>query len=170
MKRTTISRARASRHNQADAERAVWRPVRNRNRLGFKFRRQHPIGPFVVDFACTDARLVVEPDGGQPVDLAEQDPSRTRRLQGEGHEVRRFWKDDVLIAMDRVLEQIVAAIDARARDGLDSLDATAHPGTLPGGERAQEGAALPGGGRAKGGRVVSGGERAIKARSVRGAA
>lgn len=75
VKRLNVERARALRVAQTDAERALWRRLRNRVLLDWKFRRQHEIGPYIVDFVCTDAGLIVELDGGQHLEQVE----RTRR-------------------------------------------------------------------------------------------
>ena len=125
MKRLNVDHARALRHGQTDAERTLWSRLRHRGLLGRKFRRQHEIGPYVVDFVCTDARLVVELDGGQHLDQAACDARRTRWLEQEGYRVLRFWNDEVLQRLDEVLEQIVRALS----------DTAPHPGPLPGGER-----------------------------------
>jgi len=125
MKRLNVDRARALRRGQSDAERRLWERLRHRVLLGWKFRRQHEIGPFVVDFACADAGLVVELDGGQHLDQTERDARRTRWLEQEGYRVLRFWNDDVLKRTDEVLEQIVRALP----------DTPPHPNPLPGGER-----------------------------------
>lgn len=162
MKRPNIPHARTLRHDQTDAERAIWRQLRNRHLLGLKFRRQHPIGRFIVDFVCVEQMLVVELDGGQHVDLAARDGSRTQWLRSEGYTVLRFWNDDVLTAMDRVLEQIVAVLDESGGRGLDT---SPHPAPLPGGERekadglpkgeSEKAGALPGGEREKSGGGVA---------------
>lgn len=114
MKRLNVDHARALRHGQTDAERTLWSRLRHRGLLGRKFRRQHEMGPYVVDFACTDARLVVELDGGQHLDQAACDARRTRWLEQEGYRVLRFWNDEVLQRLDEVLEQIVRALSDTA--------------------------------------------------------
>jgi very-short-patch-repair endonuclease len=125
MKRANVGYARALRVGQTDAERALWRQLRDRQLLGWKFRRQHEIGSYIADFVCTDAWLIVELDGGQHAERAQQDARRTEWLQHAGYRVLRFWNDDVLMKMNLVLEQIVAALDVTSP----------HPGPLPGGER-----------------------------------
>jgi very-short-patch-repair endonuclease len=125
MRRPNVDRARALRVGQTDAERALWRRLRNRLLLGWKFRRQHEVGPYIGDFVCTDAWLIVELDGGQHVDRAADDAQRTHWLEQEGYRVLRFWNDDVLKKVDDVLEQIVRALPVTPP----------HPGPLPGGER-----------------------------------
>ena len=96
--------ARKLRRSLTEAERALWFAI-NRDQLGYKFRRQVPIGPYVVDFAALGARLIVEVDGGQHVDSAG-DAVRDAWLKEQGFVVLRFWNDEVL----RRLPEVVAAI------------------------------------------------------------
>src|SRR5262245_48532738 len=104
------SRERELRRNQTEAERHLWQYLRNRQLLGFNFRRQHRIGPYFADFACTELRLVVELDGSQHLVFADDDARRTRVLATMGYRVVRFWNDDVLVRTPVVLEAIVAAL------------------------------------------------------------
>ncbi|MGN6518997.1 MAG: endonuclease domain-containing protein, partial [Dokdonella sp.] len=115
VKRLNVERARALRVAQTDAERLLWRRLRNRALLDWKFRRQHEIGPYIVDFVCTDAGLIVELDGGQHLGQVEADAARTRWLQRSGYRVLRFWNDDVLKNTDDALEQILRALPAEQR-------------------------------------------------------
>jgi very-short-patch-repair endonuclease len=87
-----------------DAERILWRHLRNRA-LGVTFRRQHPIEPYVADFACLTAHLVIEVDGGQHAG-SERDLVRAAFLKGEGFRVLRFWNNEVLGNTASVLEVI----------------------------------------------------------------
>jgi very-short-patch-repair endonuclease len=96
-----------------DAERVLWRYLRSRQRHGIKFRRQHPVGRYIADFACVDARLVVEIDGGQHSEQAAEDAHRTRVLQLRGYRVLRFWNNEVLDNLAGVVETIDAALMAR---------------------------------------------------------
>lgn len=105
-------RERRLRRQQTDAEHALWQRVRDRRLLGRKFRRQHRIGRFVADFACLEARLIVEVDGSQHLDRAAYDDARTRWLETQGFRVIRFWNDDVLFRMDDVLSAIARALAA----------------------------------------------------------
>lgn len=77
-----------------------------------KFRRQHPAGPYFVDFYCAEARLVVEVDGSQHLLDATCDERRTHALDAAGLRVLRFWNDDVLARTGDVLEAIIAALDS----------------------------------------------------------
>ena len=104
------SRERELRRNQTEAERHLWRFLRNRQLLGYRFRRQHPIGPYFADFACPEHRLVVELDGSQHLVFAAADVRRTRVLGAMGYRVVRFWNDDVLVRTEVVLEAIAAAL------------------------------------------------------------
>jgi very-short-patch-repair endonuclease len=77
---------------------------------GYRFRRQVPIGPYVVDFACLKARLAIEVDGGQHAEANDRDDRRTAWLGSQSVRVLRFWDNDVLLHTDGVLEAIRAAL------------------------------------------------------------
>ncbi|GAB2593128.1 endonuclease domain-containing protein [Dyella jejuensis] len=113
MKRMYVDRARRLRRTMTDAERCLWRHLRNRHFSGWKFRRQHEIDRYIVDFVCPDAFLVVELDGGQHAETVAADAERTRRLQGMGYHVLRFWNNDVLMNTEAVLGVVLEAL-ARA--------------------------------------------------------
>jgi very-short-patch-repair endonuclease len=104
--------ARALRRRQTDAERRLWSRLRDRRLLGAKFVRQMPIGPYVVDFCCREARLIVELDGGQHAGRAAYDAARTALLRRFGYRVLRFWDNDTLTNTAGVLEGIVEALGA----------------------------------------------------------
>ena len=74
--------------------------------MGLKFRRQYPIAGYVADFACVEAHLVVELDGGQHTERIAEDESRTRKIEVNGYRVLRFWNDDVLLRTESVLAEI----------------------------------------------------------------
>jgi very-short-patch-repair endonuclease len=101
--------ARKLRRNLTDAERAMWFLLRDRRFDGIKFRRQVPIGPYVVDFASIHHRLIVELDGGQHADSVS-DVRRDAFLAAEGWSVLRFWNNDVLSNRNGVLEAIQLAL------------------------------------------------------------
>ena len=103
-------RARGLRRDQTDAERKLWSMLRNRQLDGCKFRRQVAIDRYFADFACVDAKLVVELDGGQHADQAEYDAERTRALEASGWRVIRFWNHDVLLEPEGVADTILAAL------------------------------------------------------------
>jgi very-short-patch-repair endonuclease len=84
-------RARDLRNNTTDAERALWRVLRGRQLQGFRFRRQVPIGGFIADFVCPQAKLIIELDGGQHAERSEYDAARTSRLEAMGYRVLRYW-------------------------------------------------------------------------------
>lgn len=96
------------RRDRTDAEDKFWQAVRNRQLGGFKFRFQHSIGPYVADFACLEAMLIVEIDGGQHNE--ERDAERTRFLEDLGFAVLRFWNNDVLENLDGVASSVLAAL------------------------------------------------------------
>ena len=109
---TNRDRAVALRRSPTDAEERLWYWLRRRHLGGWRFRRQAVIGPFIVDFVCLAARLIVEVDGSQHADNAA-DVARTRWLEGEGYRVIRFWNDDVLTATETVVEAIGDALGGR---------------------------------------------------------
>ena len=91
-----------------DAERHLWSVLRNHG-LGPKFRRQVPIGPFVVDFAAIGERVVIEVDGGQHAE-SERDRARDRELEAQGFRVLRFWNTEVLANIEGVVTVVRAAL------------------------------------------------------------
>ncbi|MES2405319.1 MAG: DUF559 domain-containing protein [Pseudomonadota bacterium] len=101
--------ARHLRRDMTDAEHRLWHHLRRRQLRGFRFRRQFPIGPYIADFACLEAKLIVEVDGSQHFDAAG-DVARTQRLHEHGYQVLRFWNDDVLIRTHQVLATIHDAL------------------------------------------------------------
>jgi len=103
-----LHRARALRKAATPAERLLWSMVRN-DRLGVRFRRQHPIGPYIVDFFCPSRRLIVEIDGGQHSGSAH-DERRDFWLTRQGYQVLRFWNADVLRNRDGVGRRICVAL------------------------------------------------------------
>jgi very-short-patch-repair endonuclease len=121
MKRLHVDRARGLRRSMTDAEHLLWRHLRNRHFSGWKFRRQHQIDRYIVDFVCPNAFLIVELDGGQHAEMMATDADRTCRLEGMGYRVLRFWNNDVLANTEVVLQVILEAL-ARAAP---------HPSPLP---------------------------------------
>lgn len=101
--------AKQLRKNMTDAEVLLWRHLRAHRLAGEKFRRQQPVGPYIVDFVHFGARLVVEADGGQHV-ASEHDCKRDAWLVGQGFQVLRFWNDDILQRTDAVLDAIWQAV------------------------------------------------------------
>ena len=101
-----LHKARALRKGMTDAERLLWRYLRNRQVGGCKFRRQHPVGSFIVDFVCIEKRLIIELDGSQHAFSIASDVERTNYLKEEGYRVMRFWNNEVLQETDAVLSAI----------------------------------------------------------------
>ena len=89
-------RARELRSNMTDAERLLWRALRNKQINAHRFRRQHPIGPYIADFACIEAKLVIELDGGQHQTQETYDGQRSEFLRAQGWRELRFWNNEVL--------------------------------------------------------------------------
>jgi very-short-patch-repair endonuclease len=103
--------ARRMRAEPTDAERVLWQRLRHDIKLvGSHFRRQAAIGPFIVDFASRNAKLVIELDGGQHDWQQAADALRTRRIEASGYRVLRFWNNDVLGNLEGVLDVIQCAL------------------------------------------------------------
>ena len=105
--KTAAARAKRLRRGSTDAERALWRHLRNKQLLGYKFRRQAPIGQYIVDFVCFSQNLIVELDGGQHLTQQDYDAKRTEWLRSRGFRVLRFWDNEALGDTDSVLERIM---------------------------------------------------------------
>ena len=103
-------RARELRRDMTPAERVLWGRLRNRQLEGLKFRRQHPLGRFIVDFCCAQHRLIVEVDGGVHRNQREYDEARTQVLQAHGYRVLRFSNEAVLGDVEAVLGVIAEAV------------------------------------------------------------
>ncbi|MES2992059.1 MAG: DUF559 domain-containing protein [Pseudomonadota bacterium] len=103
-------RARELRQSSPDAERQIWNALRDRRLDGYKFRRQHPVGRYFADFACVEAMLIVELDGGQHFEpeAIEADAQRTRALNADGFHVMRFDDRQALVEREGVLTVILA--------------------------------------------------------------
>jgi very-short-patch-repair endonuclease len=98
--------ANTLRKNSTDAENILWSHLRAKQCQGFKFRRQAPIGRYVVDFVCHAKKLVIEVDGGQHAVDTMRDQRREAWLAAQGYSVLRFWNNDVLENIEGVLESI----------------------------------------------------------------
>ena len=104
--------ARQLRQNATDAERRLWSALRDRRLAGYRFRRQHPVHGFILDFACTKYRVAVEADGGgHAANLS--DKRRTAVLEREGWIVLRFWNSDILLHTEGVVLAILKALSER---------------------------------------------------------
>jgi very-short-patch-repair endonuclease len=110
MDKSRTKRARALRAESTDAERKLWAMLRGHRLGGVKFRRQVPIDRHFADFACVDAKLVVELDGGQHNDQAKYDQQRTETLLACGWRVIRFWNTDVMENVEGVADTILAEL------------------------------------------------------------
>lgn len=114
---------RRLRRAATDAERMLWCRLRARGLSGWKFRRQHRVGRYIVDFFCAEKALVVEVDGGQHAKLKNYDERRTRYLESCGVRVLRYWNDRVLGEIAGVLAAILMA--------LERVPGSPHPIPLP---------------------------------------
>lgn len=123
------TRAATLRRAETEAERILWYHVRNRKLSGAKFRRQQPIGPYIVDFFCPESKLIIELDGSHHDgdDQTVADRTRTQFLVEAGYRLARFWNNDVQRNLDGVLRQIEKELNAP------------HPGPLPQAERGTKG-------------------------------
>ena len=122
--------ARRLRQSQTEAERKLWVRVRDRGLGGLKFPRQHSIGPFIADFCCTEAKVIVELDGGHHALKKESDTARTKFLEAHGYRVLRFWDNEVLSSIDSVLQRILSTL---------GVGHGPSPYPLPKGERGSKG-------------------------------
>ncbi len=107
--------ARLMRSHPIDAEATLWWRLRSRKLGGLKFRRQQPMGPFIADFICFEARLIVEVDGAQHQGSLD-DIARTEELTARGFKVIRFDNDRVRVDTDRVCEEILETARSRRND------------------------------------------------------
>ncbi|WP_426441953.1 endonuclease domain-containing protein [Bradyrhizobium genosp. P] len=106
------ARARSLRVNMTEAESRLWRALRRDQLNGFSFRKQHPIGPYTLDFYCSRLRLAVEVDGGQHAEQRKQaDDRRTAWLAEKGATVVRYWNNDVLSNLEGVLSDLLAHME-----------------------------------------------------------
>ena len=104
------ARARTLRRNMTEAERRAWQRLRALQMKGYKFRRQVPIGRYIVDFVCHEARLIVEVEGGQHDRSSPQEAERSGFLQNEGYRILRLWNNEVLANLDGVHATIAAEL------------------------------------------------------------
>jgi len=104
---------RILRNQPTDAEHRLWQYLRRRQLDGCRFRRQHPLGDYILDFACLERKLVVELDGSQHADDVRYDAPRTAMLEQAGFFVLRFWNNDVFGNIEGVVDVILAALADR---------------------------------------------------------
>jgi very-short-patch-repair endonuclease len=107
------ARARRLRRTSGDAERKFWSRTRNRRLGGFKFKRQVPLGPYIADFVCPEARLIVEIDGDQHAEAVAYDRARTRYLELCGYAVIRIPTHEVLHDLEYIVERVHRALEER---------------------------------------------------------
>jgi very-short-patch-repair endonuclease len=110
---TPLNRARHLRRSAGDAARRFWSRVRGRRLGGFKFRREVPLGPYIADFVCPAARLVVEVDGDQHADAEAYDAARTQFLETLGYSVIRIPTHEILHDIALVLDRVHLALEER---------------------------------------------------------
>ena len=108
----TFMKARSLRRDMTDAERVLWNELRNRKLAGYKFRRQHPVGQFIVDFFCAEKDLVIEIDGGIHLEeeVLERDENRSAELDRLELKVIRFTNEEVMENLEGVLRKILAEL------------------------------------------------------------
>ena len=101
---------RTLRNEMTDAEKALWKVLRDRQVSGLKFRRQHPFADYILDFVCLEKKLVIEVDGGQHGESRRYDDIRRQYLMRAGFRVLRFWNTEVLQEIEAVRERIWRAV------------------------------------------------------------
>ena len=104
------SKAQELRQRSTDAEQALWKRLRNRQLAGCKFRRQVPLGKYIVDFVCFERKVVIEVDGGHHQEQARYDTARTTWLESQGFQVLRFWNHEVLVDPEAVQDALLGAL------------------------------------------------------------
>jgi very-short-patch-repair endonuclease len=107
-----LGNARKMRKAPTEAEKTLWHILRGRRFSGFKFRRQTPVGPFIADFVCFEARLIVEADGSQHAESA-RDAERDEWFEKQGYRVRRFWNADIMNRRETVEDTLWPDLAAR---------------------------------------------------------
>ena len=108
-------RARQLRQNSTDAEKHVWYLLRGKRLNGYKFKRQVPVGQYIVDFICMQEKLIIELDGGQHTHAEIYDQNRTRFLNSKGYRVLRYWNHDVFKETETIVSAILEALENPAR-------------------------------------------------------
>ncbi len=107
MKKDLTSISRKLRRNSTEAEKLIWKYLKTKHLGGLKFKRQEPIGNYIVDFVCFEKDLVIELDGGQHAEQLEKDSARDIWLHSQGFKVLRFWNNEVFENIEGVLETIM---------------------------------------------------------------
>jgi very-short-patch-repair endonuclease len=140
--------AKTLRKNMTDAEQKLWFSLRGKRFDGVKFKRQKPIGSYVVDFVAPNERLVIELDGGQHQEQMAYDQERTRYLERRGYRVLRFWNNECLTEIETVLKCIRSTLSptplpqagegsTKPQHGDNALSRTPHPQTGEGNSASQ---------------------------------
>ena len=124
-----LSNAKTLRTNQTEAEQRLWYHLRAHRFMDSKFKRQKPMGRYIVDFVCVERRLIIEIDGGQHAEQMEFDQRRDAWLRSQGYTVLRFWNNEVVQQLEGVLERI-------------RLKITLSPGPSPTSGRGEQGSGL----------------------------
>ena len=106
-----VAKARELRKNPTESERTLWKHLRMRQINGYKFRRQQPIGQYIVDFVNFERRVVIELDGGQHSQQIVYDSIRTAWLEAQGYQVLRFWNNQILKEAEAVKATILKALE-----------------------------------------------------------
>ena len=109
-----LDNAKVLRRSMTDAEQKLWYYLRAYRFMGRKFKRQKPIGKYVVDFVCLEEKLIIELDGGQHAESVEYDRERDAWLRSQGYTVLRFWNNQLMKETESVLEQIRLALSSEA--------------------------------------------------------
>jgi len=121
-----LDNAKSLRRTMTDAEQKLWYHLRAHRFMGRKFKRQKPLGRYVVDFICLEEKLIIELDGGQHAENLEYDHERDAWLRSEGYTVLRFWNNELMNETEGVMERIRLALSKEA----DSAE-TLSPGPSP---------------------------------------
>ena len=109
----TMHRAAELRREPTEAETRLWANLRAHKLAGIGFRRQHAIGPYIVDFCAPRAKVIIELDGSQHLDQQEYDAARTRFLENRGYKVLRFWNSEVMNQIEGVIGSILDALQEK---------------------------------------------------------
>jgi very-short-patch-repair endonuclease len=108
----TLARAKRLRKNMTEAEKKLWYRIRLGQLEGHQFRKQVPLDPYILDFACLRKRLALEVDGSQHAEISRAEDERNRFLRSEGYVVVRYWNSEVMRNIDGVLLDLLAKLDA----------------------------------------------------------
>ncbi len=109
---------RTLRKNMTFAEQKLWSTLRFGQMSGYKFRRQHPFGNYILDFVCLEKKLIIEVDGSQHMDQPDCDEVRTKFLENAGFRVLRFWNNEVLNELESVKDVIFRALETHPHPNL----------------------------------------------------